>query len=73
MKLFGDRNVGGAERVVRTGLGIAFILGGAFLQADPLLKLALVVVGIVALVSGCSGHCMLYSLVGWNSNSEKKP
>ena len=72
MKLFGDRNVGGAERVVRTGLGIAFILGGAFLQADPLLKLALVVVGIVALVSGCAGSCIFYTLLGMNSKPGKK-
>ena len=73
LKMNGEKNVGAAERLTRTGLGVVFILGGVFLNAEPIVKLILAVAGIIVLMSGCSGHCMFYSLAGWSTNPGKKP
>ncbi|QCO56786.1 DUF2892 domain-containing protein (plasmid) [Pseudorhodobacter turbinis] len=64
-------NVGGADRVLRIVLGIALI--AAFFALPNLgWRWVLAVVGAVALFTGLSRSCLLYSLIGINTCSIKK-
>jgi hypothetical protein len=63
----GEKNVGTIDRVVRIVIGIA--LFGAFalnMVAAPWSYL-LVLIGLIALVTGLVGTCGLYSVLGMNT------
>jgi hypothetical protein len=57
-----QQNVGVADQVIRVTLGFALIFAG-FITAVPL-KYVLFGVGLVAVVSGFAGRCLLYRLLG---------
>ena len=54
------QNVGVADQVIRIALGFALIFAG-FIVAAPL-KYVLFALGLVAIVSGLAGKCLLYRL-----------
>jgi hypothetical protein len=63
----GEKNVGMIDRVVRVIIGIVLI--GVFalnIVAAPWSYLV-VLIGLVALVTGALGTCGLYSLIGMNT------
>jgi hypothetical protein len=67
----GEKNVGMIDRVVRIILGIVLI--GVFYYhkvAAPWSYLVLVI-GIIAIVTGLFGTCALYSLLGVNTLGKK--
>ena len=56
------QNVGVADQVIRVTIGFA-LLFAAFIAAVPL-KYALFAMGLVAIISGFAGKCLLYRLLG---------
>ncbi len=68
----GKKNLCQAERIVRTGLGVVFMLGGAFMRISELGRVLLVLAGLVLLATGLAGSCAVYSALGWNTNQEEK-
>lgn len=73
------QNEGLIDRILRVFGGIAVFTGGAFAGAasetmgPALAGLAalLIVVGIVACVSGLIGYCPVYSIIGFDSRSKE--
>jgi uncharacterized membrane protein HdeD (DUF308 family) len=67
----GEKNVGMIDRVVRIILGIVLI-GVFFLHmvAAPWSYIVLLI-GVIALVTGVFGTCALYSLLGMNTLGKK--
>jgi len=59
----GIRNEGGFDRVVRVILGIILLALG-LLKAHGALGIVLDVVGVVVLLTGLTGFCALYRLIG---------
>ena len=57
-------NVGGVERPIRIGVGIASILIGAFADLSTGLAGAALVVGAILLLTGAMGVCPLFMLFG---------
>jgi hypothetical protein len=66
-------NVGGIERGIRIGVGIALIAAGALAGLSEGLTIAAYVVGAVALVTGAVGYCPAWQLLGINTCPPKKP
>ena len=67
----GEKNVGTIDRVVRIIVGIAFLAGFALNMVASPLSYLVVLVGIIALVTGAIGTCPAYSIMGI-STLEKK-
>jgi len=62
-----ERNVGTAERVIRVGLGVLLVrsaLGPFRARRRPGLLAAASALGAVLLVTGLTGRCPLYSVLG---------
>lgn len=57
------RNEGGADRVIRVIIGIALLALGLF-KVHGAGGVVLDVLGAVSLVTGLTGFCALYSLIG---------
>jgi hypothetical protein len=57
-------NVSDRERAIRVGAGSAVILLGLFLPLPMWAMLVLVALGVVGLVTGLTGHCPAYRLMG---------
>lgn len=64
------QNEGTADRVVRVILGIA-LLGYAFAGLSGTAQIIALVVGAVALVTGVTGFCALYKLLGISTKKAK--
>jgi hypothetical protein len=61
------RNVGGFDRGVRLLLGVALVAAGLFFArgiSGASLGIFVAVVGLVGLLSGITGRCPLYALLG---------
>ncbi len=56
------QNVGVADQVIRVTLGFGLLFAG-FIVPVPL-KYALFAVGLVAIITGFAGKCLLYRLFG---------
>ena len=63
-------NVGMVDRVIRVVVGIA-LLAAFFLVPDSAWRYALLI-GIVPLVTGLFGTCLIYSILGISTNSAKQ-
>ena len=57
------KNVGTIDRIIRTLLGVIFILSFFFIKS-LLLKLILLILGIVLLFTAITGFCALYKILG---------
>ncbi len=63
-------NVGSIDRVLRIVLGLA-LLAGFFLDTEATYRWAYLI-GIVPLLTGLMGSCLLYSILGLNTCPMKK-
>jgi hypothetical protein len=64
-----ERNVGNLDRTTRLAVGVVAALAGLLVLLDvvgggPLVGGALLVVGVVALVTGLTRRCLAYRLLG---------
>lgn len=66
------KNVGKADATIREILGIILIGLGIYSRNSILLMVVLVVLGLIAIITGLVGFCSLYTLLGI-STVEKKP
>ncbi len=64
-------NVGGIDRVLRIAVGAA-LLAAFFLMPGFGFRWALLVFGVIALVTGLMKTCPLYSLLGFSSCPMRK-
>jgi len=60
---FGEKNVGGMDRIVRVPVGLILLFGGYFYLA-PILSYLVMLVGLVMLGTVVFQTCGLYSIVG---------
>ncbi len=60
------RNESPIDRIIRTVVGLGLI-GISFAAAGPL-RIALIAFGAVALVTAVTGFCLLYTLLGIDTN-----
>ena len=60
----GEKNVGTIDRVVRIIVGIALLAGFALNMVAAPLSYLVVLIGLIALVTGFIGTCPAYSLIG---------
>jgi hypothetical protein len=70
-KLFGEKNIGKLDRAIRILLGIIlFILAIILPQAGPVLRTIFGLLGVVGIITGIMGHCLIYSLLRWSTLRE---
>ena len=60
----GEKNVGTIDRVVRIIVGIALLAGFALNMVAAPLSYLVVLIGIIALLTGAIGTCPAYSVIG---------
>jgi len=73
MAMFGERNIGKADKALRMVLGIALL--GVFLlnfQSSPLLYVPVLLVSLLLLATAATESCWLYSLLGFSTLDKKK-
>jgi hypothetical protein len=63
----GEKNVGMIDRVVRIIIGIVLIAAFALGWVAAPWSYLVVLIGLIALVTGAVGTCALYSLLGMNT------
>lgn len=57
-------NVGHAERIFRVGLGIALLAIGGFEVVPSWWTMLVMVIGLIALLTGLLGYCPAWKLFG---------
>jgi hypothetical protein len=60
-------NVGGVERGIRVIVGIGLLAVGALAELSTGLRIALYIVGAVALITGVVGYCPAWHMLGINT------
>lgn len=61
-------NVGGVDRIIRIVIGILLILLTIGLGIySQLMGILISLVGLIMLVTGISGYCLLYKILGVNT------
>jgi len=68
---FGEKNVGALDRVIRILVGIALLAGFALNMAAAPLSYLVALVGIIALLTGVTGTCPAYSVLGITTAKKK--
>ena len=67
-----NRNVGTADRALRTVLGLAAVGGAFWFGLASAAGLVMVVVGAVLLVTAAAGFCPLYRLLGVSTDRNRQ-
>jgi hypothetical protein len=70
MMNIGEKNVGKIDRVVRIILGIVLIAVFALNMVAAPWSYLVVLIGLIALVTGAVGTCPLYSVIGFTTMSK---
>ena len=70
MMNIGEKNVGMIDRVVRIILGIVLIAVFTLNMVSAPWSYLVVLIGLIALVTGAIGTCPLYSLIGFSTMSK---
>ena len=65
------QNMHSIERPIRIALGLALFVGGGFLTLSTWFGLGLVALGFVPLLTGATGSCPVYTVLGV-STAEKR-
>ena len=65
-------NESGSDRVIRIILGIILIILGWFVLGNNTLGVILDIIGIILIITGITGFCLLYTLFGM-STRKKEP
>ena len=63
----GEKNVGTIDRAVRLIVGIALLAGFALNMVAAPLSYLVLLIGLIALVTGAVGTCPAYSVIGINT------
>ena len=63
----GEKNVGTIDRVIRIIVGIALLAAFALNMVTAPLSYLVLLIGIIALVTGVVGTCPAYSVLGINT------
>jgi hypothetical protein len=63
----GEKNVGTIDRVIRIIVGIALLAAFALNMVAAPLSYLVLLIGIIALVTGAAGTCPAYSIMGINT------
>lgn len=63
-----NKNQTDAERFIRILIGGALLLIGTYVSMAPAISWAVVVLGLVLMLTGLSGYCPCYSVMGINRN-----
>jgi len=66
----GEKNVGTADRIARILIGLILIYLGATM-VSAILMYAVVIIGIIILLTGIFATCTLYTLLGMNTLGKK--
>jgi hypothetical protein len=64
------QNMHRIERPIRITLGVALLAGGAFVLLSSWLGAGLIALGFVPLLTGATGTCPAYSVLGVSTASE---
>ena len=67
MECNAGHNVGHVERVIRIGLGLALLAIGGLTALPVWSTMFILVIGLVALVTGIMGFCPAWRLLGMNT------
>jgi len=67
----GEKNVGMADRVVRIIIGLVLIAAFLLNLVPAPWSYLVLLIGLIALVTGAVGTCALYSLLGMNTLKKK--
>jgi uncharacterized membrane protein HdeD (DUF308 family) len=65
-------NESGTDRVIRIILGIILVILGWFALGNNTLGVILDIIGIILIITGITGFCLLYTLFGM-STRKKEP
>jgi hypothetical protein len=68
----GEKNVGMIDRVIRVILGIVLIVVFALHKVAAPWSYLILLIGLIALVTGVVGTCALYSILGMSTAEKKK-
>ena len=69
-------NVAGPDRVARLALGIVLLPVALLLLGGPgggIFGIAATAVGLIGLVTGVTGFCPTYVLLGWSTARDRQP
>lgn len=66
------RNIGHHERVIRVGVGFLLLAASGFSLLPGWGDLVLLIVGLIALLTGIIGYCPAWQLLGINTCPLKK-
>ena len=69
MKVY--RNIGHHERVIRVGIGFLLLASSGFSWLPGWENLLLMVVGLIALLTGFIGYCPAWQIIGINTCPQK--
>ena len=70
------RNVAGLDRAARLAIGIVLLPVALLLLGGPsagIFGIAATAVGLIGLVSGVTGFCPTYVLLGWSTARDRQP
>ena len=67
----GEKNVGMIDRIIRVIIGIVLIVVFALHKVAAPWSYLVLLIGIIALVTGVFGTCALYSLIGIDTLGKK--
>ncbi len=63
-----NKNQTDAERFIRILIGGALLLIGTYVSMAPVLSWTAVILGLVLMLTGLSGYCPCYAMMGINRN-----
>jgi hypothetical protein len=62
------KNQSDTERFIRIIIGGALLLAGTYVPMNGILSWALMLLGLVLMLTGLAGYCPCYGLLGMSSN-----
>jgi hypothetical protein len=63
-----NKNQNDTERFIRIIIGGAFLLVGTYIPMNGVASWALILLGLVLMLTGLAGYCPCYALLGMNTN-----
>ena len=67
----GEKNLGMIDRAIRVIIGILLIVVFALNMVPLPWSYIVLIIGVVVLITGIVGTCVLYFLMGWNTIKKK--
>jgi len=57
-------NEGNVDRIIRIIVGLVLILISVFATLNPTVEVIFIIIGVIALITGLTGFCLVYKLLG---------